>query len=153
MIGSLTAEQKRQLAHDGFLPSEILAYSRAVTPTGQVQALNYDSQTFSMARKSRREWVKQLLNEGWSTLEIKEQVNQYYKKNKSKSPFDWLKLEYQPAKKIVDFQSAMATKKRAIRRSATRQLGYGYGRKLRRKPYKRKVAPARPNIRAIRGVK
>lgn len=38
----------------------------------------------------------------------------YYRKSKRTSPWDWVKLEYKPPKKLKDFQEA--AKKRAEKR-------------------------------------
>jgi hypothetical protein len=149
--------QKRQLLKEGWLPREVYSFDHAVG--GDVasghrtkQNLSFSSRTFSAMRKSRRRYVADLQKQGWTLQDIKVKLNDYYRV-RSASPFDWLKLEYSPTKRLTDYQDSV---RRRIRAKASRLLGAAYGRNLKpeiRPKYlpKRPLYPSRPKlIRRVR---
>ena len=143
MKGTLTTQQMKQLFREGFVGREIKAYNSAKTPSGEVQRFNFNSLTFIDARRSRMAWFDDLLKRGWSEAEVRGRVNAYYTRRKA-TPFDWLKLAYQKALEPPQARMAAGMEKRKIRARATKILGYGYGRKLRKRPYKRQIRPQLP---------
>lgn len=128
MKGTLTKIQKLALKRDGFLDSEIKAFDRAETPSGNLQDFNFSSHAFTATRKSRQKWVKDLSNKGWTKKEITKSIQGYYGLKAGRSPFDFLKLEYSPHTRLSDFKDAV---RRQIRARVTRTLGKMYGRQLR----------------------
>jgi hypothetical protein len=158
---ALNRNQKKLLLEDGFLMSEIRAFSQAtggnvgagVSERNVVkQNVAFNSKPFLAMRRSRRRYIKDLKNLGWTELEIKAKLLEYYRKGSDRNPFDWLKLEYHPARTITDFQDAV---RRRIRSRVSRTLGKLYGRHLRtatkvRTAPKRPVVPKRPILKRPR---
>ena len=141
MKGTLTTQQMKQLFREGFVGREVKAYNLSKTPSGEIQQFQFNSQTFIAARQSRMAWFDGLLKAGWSEAEVRGKVNTYYSARGKATPYDWLKLEYQKGKQVAAFLEAL---RRKIRARATRILGYSYGRKLRKRPYKRPIRPQLP---------
>lgn len=140
------------LYQEGWMPSEIFSFEGAIS--GDVasghrvkQNFNFNSQTFRAARASRRRYIKDLKEHGWTDYEIKQKFVSYYK-DKRRDPFQFLKIEYAPVKKITDFVDAVRRRSRA---SLSKHFGRAYGRQLRpeiRPKYlpKRPLYPAHPKI-------
>ena len=143
MKGILTTEQMKQLFKEGFVGREVRAYNLSKTPSGEPQRFDFNSKTFVAARRSRMAWFDGLRKAGWSEAEVRGRVNAYYTRRKA-TPFDWLKLAYQKALEPPQARMAAGMEKRKIRARATKILGYGYGRKLRKRPYKRQIRPQLP---------
>jgi len=151
----LSKREKQMLLSEGFLPSEIYAYSHATAGSiGNTKAkrhivtqnFDFNSRTFRAARRSRMRWVRDLKSLGWTDGEIKSKIREYYDLGSKRSPFDWLKLAYAPPHRISDLQSALVKK---IRARASRTYGKLYGRNLRtatkvRTQPKRPVVPTKP---------
>ncbi|MFA5048937.1 MAG: hypothetical protein WC516_07990 [Patescibacteria group bacterium] len=148
---ALNRIQKKMLREDGFLISEIRAFSGATG--GNIgagdserhivkQDVTFNSKPFLAMRKSRRRYIKDLKQLGWTDMEIKTKLVEYYRKGSGRSPFDWLKLEYQPARKLTDFQDSI---RRKIRSRVSRTLGKLYGRNL-KTATKVRTAPRRPVV-------
>jgi len=162
----LNRNQKKLLMEDGFLPSEIRAFSQATG--GNVgagdserhvvkQAVAFNSKPFLAMRRSRRRYIKDLKQLGWNDMEIRAKQVEYYRKGSGRTPFDFLKLEYEPVHKITDFQDSV---RRKIRSRISRTFGKLYGRTLRtatkvRTAPKRPVVPKRPVLKhkVIRKIK
>ena len=141
MKGTLTTQQMKELFKEGFVGREVKAYNSAPTGTGEVQSFQFNSKTFVAARKSRMAWFDSMRDDGWSEREIRGKINEFYALKATKSPFSFLKLSYKPKAKLPDYMEAH---KRKIRARATKILGYSYGRKLRKRPYKRPIRPQLP---------
>lgn len=143
-MGTLSKKTKSDMIAEGWLPSEIRAFDTAKTPDGSQQHFNVDSKVFLAMRRSRVRYVADLRRAGWEQYEIKERISKFAKK--TNNPWQYLKLEYQPAKKLVDFQDAMLRRKSKIRSAVTKGLGYNYGRSSRNTVVRRRVPP-RPTHR------
>ena len=139
-MGTLSKKIKADMIAEGWLPSEIRAFDTAKTPSGAQQHFNIDSKAFLAMRRSRVRYVADLRRAGWEAYEIKEKLAKFANKNKE-GPFGFLKQEYQPAKKVVDFQDALLRRKSKIRSAITKGLGYNYGRSSRNKVVRRRVPP------------
>jgi hypothetical protein len=149
--------QKKMLYSEGFLPREIIEFERAIG--GDVrsghrvkQEIAFNSKPFLAMRRSRRKYIANLRQVGWNDYEIRQKLNDYYRLGMGRSPFDYLKAEYRPARKLTDFEDAT---KRRIRSRLTRTLGKIYGRNpqkatvIRTVP-KRPVFPNKPLVRRVR---
>lgn len=137
---ALTKAQKIILKREGFIKSEIEAFSNARAPDGTLQDFAFNSKTFLAARKSRRKYVADLKEQGWTKPEIDRKIRQYYGLKAGRTPYDFLKLSYSPPRLITDFMDAV---RRKIRARVTRTLGKGYGRIL-RPSVRPKFLPKRP---------
>ena len=145
-MGILNAKQKKVLFDTGFLPQEIDEFDDARTPDGKLQDLAFDSAPFRAMRESRTKWILKLKKSGWNNRQIVEQIKRYYRLKAGRSPFDFLKIEYQPPKKLTDFAEAVKLK---VRSRVSRTLGKQYGRRMapRKAPRflpKRMSLPLRP---------
>jgi hypothetical protein len=144
-MGTLSKATKKSMIAEGWLPSEIRAFDTAKTPGGAQQHFNIGSKAFAAMRQSRVRYVADLRRAGWEQYEIKEKIAKFTKR-RDYDPFSFLKLSYQPAKKLVDFQDAMLRRKSKIRSAVTKGLGYNYGRSARNAVVRRRVPP-RPTHR------
>ena len=129
MAKALGRKEKAILADAGFTAYEIKKFDNAKTVDGKFQDLNFASITFQRMISSRRQWRKRLTDEGWTPAQIKGTIEKYYRRRAGRSPFDFLKIEYQPAKVLSDY--AHAIKQRA-RTRITRDVGAGYGRGMKK---------------------
>lgn len=141
-MGALSASQKKELFNAGFLPSEIDKFDEAKTPDGKQQNLAFDSAPFQKMIESRRKWILELKSAGWNNRQVVEQIKRYYRLKSGRSPFDFLKLEYQPPNKVTDFVDAVKLK---IRSRVSRSMGKAYGRRI----YPKKLPKFLPKYRPL----
>jgi hypothetical protein len=123
----LTPKQVMILRQAGFIPYEIAKYSAAVDRKGNAQNIDLTTGTWQGVISKRRSYVTAMIKKGWSRQKITDAFMRFYSQKKGSQPFDWLKVEYKPPRKLTDF--AFAVKMRAnaqIRRS----FGSGYGSKF-----------------------
>ena len=143
---ALRKAQKKMLYQEGWIPSEILSFEGARggdIPSGHrvKQSFNFNSKTFRAARASRRRYIKDLKSQGWTDYEIKDKIIKFYKgKNRDSVLWAFIKLEYQPTKKVTDFVDAVRRRSRA---SVSKHFGRAYGRQI-RKEVRPKYLPKRP---------
>jgi hypothetical protein len=140
---ALTRKQKIGLLKDGFLPKEIFQLTHATggDKTNTVkQSFNFSSRPFQAMRKSRKNYIRNLKENGWNESEIKAKINAFY--IGGKNIYSFLKLEYAPPKKITDFQSAIKLRERS---RISRVFGRAYGRRMKRTMLP-KYLPKRPML-------
>lgn len=123
--GALSPRERRILAESGFLPLEIRMFNLATAPDGSRQDINFNSGTFQDMIRSRKAWVARRVKLGWTPDKIRKTLLGFYTRRGKKSPFDFLKLEYEPPRKLSD---ADLTRKIQSRRRITMRLGTDYGR-------------------------
>ena len=111
-MGILTVNQKKILTNAGFIQKEIEEFDNAQTPDGKPQDNNFESGTFQSMIKSRTKWVHDLENRGWNIVQIVIQIKRFYTLKAGRSPFDFLKTEYHPPKKM-NLVEVMASRKSA----------------------------------------
>jgi hypothetical protein len=148
---------KQELYKEGFLPREIMELQGArggdVRTGHRVKMeFNYGSKVFKSLRRSRTKYIADLKQAGWTTEEARQKINDYYRLKTGRSVFDFLKLSYQPTRRITDFQEAT---RRRIRSRVTRTLSKIYGRSLSaatkaRTIPKRPVFPNKPLVRRVK---
>ena len=98
---TLSQADAERLRHAGFLESEIMELAEAKTAIGADQPqINLDSPVWQAVIKSRREWWIDKLDRGWTEHEIVNELENYYRRDKGRNPFDFLKAEYKPPKKV-----------------------------------------------------
>lgn len=124
----LTKTQREKLRDAGFMPFEIRRISNARTPDGSFQEIDISGPAWQSTIESRRTWVASLIRAGWSKDDIRASLRRYYRRRRGRSPFDFLKIEYRPPKRLTDFQYALKLRSRS---RITRDLGRGYGRAMR----------------------
>ena len=126
---TLNQTQKKYMYKRGFLLNEINAFAHALTPDGKhMQNFNFMADSFQQMIKTREEYFSKLRAQGWSDMQIRQRINMLYTRKRGKaSPWDFLKIEYQPVKKQTDF--LWSTKLRAKSRIA-RTLGAGYSKPM-----------------------
>lgn len=89
------------LANAGFTPYEIQQISQATTSSGTSQTpVNTDSPIWQAVIRSRRDWVEDKIARGWNWMEIRNEIENYYRRDAKRSPFDFLRAEYKPPKRM-----------------------------------------------------
>jgi hypothetical protein len=126
---ALTAHEREVLLNSGFLRREIKAFDSAKTPSGEVQNVAFNSIPFQKMINGRREWVKGCHASGESNERIRRRLYNYYRGKKGRSPWDFLKVEYQPTdRELTDTEFAnKLTIKSAIQRVISVPSGTNYG--------------------------
>lgn len=132
----LNRHQKEFLLDAGFLPSEVRKFSRARTPDGGYQTIDFSGATWQNTISSRRNWVRRRLDAGWTKDEIRRAILRYYKRRAGRTPYDFLRIEYKKPRKLTDSEFIVKMKSR-IRIS--KKFGRDYGRRM------------RPQMRPVRG--
>ena len=128
MKQALNRTQKLYMHQHYWLPYEIAAFANARTPDGKLQKLDFTSEPFQAMIASRNKYARKLRQNGWSDTAIRERILKLYSTKRGKaSPWDFLKIEYQPVKKQTDF--LWSTKLKAKSRIA-RTLGAGYSKPM-----------------------
>ena len=97
---TISASDARRLRESGFLETEVMAIAEAKTATGADQPpVNLDSPIWQAVMESRREWWTDKIGRGWAESEIVSELQNYYRRDKSRNPFDFLKGAYKPPAK------------------------------------------------------
>lgn len=98
---TISSRDAERLAHAGFLRSEIEALANAKTATGADQPpINLDGPAWRAVLNSRSEWWVDKMDRGWTESEIREALGNYYRRDESRTPFDFLRAEYKPPKRV-----------------------------------------------------
>lgn len=112
---TLSSDDSQRLRSAGFSDWEINELANARTPDGKDQPpINIDGDAWKAVLKSRKEWTDDKIRRGWLDKEIENEIMNYYLKDTRRTPFDFLKAEYRPRKRI-DYLTALGeSKKMAI---------------------------------------
>ncbi len=98
---TISSQDAERLAQAGFLPSEIQDLANAKTTKGEDQPpINLDAAVWIATLNSRKEWWLDKLDRGWTEEEIQRELGNYYKRDSRRTPFDFLRAEYKPPKKV-----------------------------------------------------
>jgi len=99
------AEVYRGWRNAGFLSEEAeeLTYGKEGVEVNSEAV--YNSAPGRAARAGRQQWIKGLLAQGWTKEEIEREARAYYTRDTSRSPWDFIRLEYKPREK-KDYQEA-----------------------------------------------
>jgi hypothetical protein len=95
-MGILTKEEKATMLNSGFLQKEIDSFDSATTPSGELQTASFGSAAWQRMIMSRRTFVKKCHEEGIKNDVIRKLIYDHYQNRKDISPWDFLKIEYQP---------------------------------------------------------
>jgi len=111
--------------NDGFLPEEAVDFLKAknwlklpMTSPGR------------MARRQRRQWVRELKRRGWTNKQIIAELRQFYRRDPTRSPWDFIR-RYKPKVKKDFVVYARAARERAD--EAEEKVGGFYRRALARR--------------------
>jgi len=97
---TISAQDAARLLQAGFLESEVSAIAEAKTAKGEDQSpVDLNSPIWQSVMESRREWWLDKIDRGWTEHEIVSELENYYKRDKSRNPFDFLKAEYKSRKR------------------------------------------------------
>ena len=97
---SISSSDAEILRQSGFLESEIMELANAKTTAGDDQPpININSPIWQSVIDSRKYWWIDKLDRGWTQAEIEEELRNYYRRDESRNPFDFLKAEYKPPKR------------------------------------------------------
>ena len=111
----LTDSDRQRLKRAGFIPMEIYRYDAGVGPDNEPQPpIDLNSPLWQTAMQTRFEWMDDKRRRGWSDTEIGNEIANYYARGRKRTPWDFLKAEYRPPKR-VDYIAAV--RRRARRRA------------------------------------
>ena len=97
---SISQHDAIRLRQAGFLEHEIQELANAKTVDGKDQPpINLDAAAWQAVLKSRSEWWTDKVDRGWSEDEITNELSNYYKRDRKRTPFDFLRAEYKPPRK------------------------------------------------------
>lgn len=117
-----TQEEKRiymQWRAAGFLSHEAQALTFGKSFGHGTAADIYDSAPARAARATRREWLRKMVQKGWTKRERIDAILAVYRANDQLTPWDFIRKEYKPRMK-----KSMADYERAKRRRAENRIGY-----------------------------
>jgi len=120
--GNFTNWQKGVLATDGFIKEEVDAWDDARNTDGTPHFINFYSETFTDMRRARRQWKRDRIDEGWTKEQMENELYDYFKASKGKSPWDFLKGSYKPPRKLKDFSDASRRRATSRRRKALQRI-------------------------------
>lgn len=101
------------LASAGFTNREIMELANAKTLKGADQPpININSPAWQRVLESRRQWWTDKLERGWEEGDIIREIENYYKRDEKRTPFDFLRAEYRPPKRI-DYMEAIRRRHQA----------------------------------------
>lgn len=101
----------RYIIKHGFLPFEATEFLTA--KGGKDHDVEIDiramvtSGPFRDMLNSRLDWINTVKAQGWKKKKIGQALIDYYKLKAGRSPFDFLKIEYKPPKKLSDYAAAI----------------------------------------------
>lgn len=97
---TISANDASRLRQAGFIESEIMEFANAVTAKGEPQPpVDLDSPVWQSVLESRREWWIDKVDRGWTEHEIVAELENYYRRDSKRNPFDFIRAEYRPPKK------------------------------------------------------
>ena len=102
-----------RLRRVGFIEDEIDYFDRAVDPAGNPQHLDLDSKVWRNAMRSRSAWRREQRRRGVSDDRIVRAIRNYYAMGKGRSPFDFIRQEYRPPRKLTDYEKARKARAKA----------------------------------------
>lgn len=117
-MGLLSKNEKIILARAGFIPMEIRYFDNA-------GGINFNGASFQTMIRSRRKWRDAMSHVGWTKQEINKKILRFNRLKTTRSPFDFLRIEYRPPVRMTDKQ--LVTQLEA-RHNITREFGAAYGR-------------------------
>lgn len=110
----------------GFMPFE----ARELTTGHGDRYLRFDARSVfdsipaRLARESRMKWLDQLVKRGWTKEQIRAAIIDYYKKSRKVDPWEHIRAEYKPRKRVDfrDYQIKARQRARARQRRLMRQV-------------------------------
>ena len=97
---TISANDAARLRQAGFIEGEIEGFANAVFADGKPQPpVNLDSPVWTRVLESRREWWIDKVERGWIEREIIGELQNYYRRDAKRNPFDFIRAEYKPPKK------------------------------------------------------
>lgn len=103
----LSDEAKDTLREAGFTKMEVGMIDSAQAKDGSPQDTDISVGVWQSVIESRKDYIGRLGDEGWEDGEIQDAIDSYYEGDEA-NPWDFLKIEYRPPKKLTDFQYAAA---------------------------------------------
>lgn len=108
----ISMEDERRLKDAGFLNFEIEQFAAAKSPSGKDQPfVSLDTPVWRRVMDSRRAWIQDKIEQNWTDSEIENELMGYYQRDKSRSPWDFIRVEYKPPTR-VDYKSAVREQKK-----------------------------------------
>jgi hypothetical protein len=121
---TISSEDFDILRKAGFVEYELEQIANAKTPDGKDQPpIDINSPAWRAVIKSRREWTDDKIARGWQLDAIINEVMNYYHKDERRTPFDFLKAEYRPRKRVDYYAVVRERKKIAIEEDMGEYVG------------------------------
>jgi len=108
----LSKVQKQRLRRAGFVKEEIDKLNRDMLEKPQTVDLN--TGTWQSVMAGRRNWIRQQRKKGWSDIQIKVELFDFYRAT-GLTPWFWLKVEYHPPTSMPQTKYRKARKRRVDR--------------------------------------
>jgi len=111
---------------NGFLDYEIAQFAAGKTVKGADQpAIDISSPIWKSILFSRYEWTQDKISRGWSEKEIENEIMNYYARDKKRNPWDLLKAEYKPLKRVPYLEIIRNRHQKAIESEMPGYFGKG----------------------------
>jgi hypothetical protein len=124
-MGALTVGQKLALYKCHFIPSEVIAFDHAKTPTGKDQHFDFESPTWKTMLKNRITRVRNLRAKGMKDEQIDSMISGWYRQSKDRTPWDLLISAGSPSARMkTESDADMA--RRLLANTKVRSLLGGY---------------------------
>ena len=105
----LSAEQRRiyeKLRDSGFTPFEAARLAGAPSMPAA-----FDTNPVQQAMDTRMRWIASLRRDGWTMAQIRREIEMQYRRDRKLDPWEFIRREYQPKPKVVDFQMAVGRRR------------------------------------------
>lgn len=119
----ITRYDRDMLLSSGFLPEEVEIFAHAFVPlTGKDQPhVDLNSDTWNRVLKSRYDWFEKRINQNMGLIAIEDEIRNWLRRGRIRTPFDFLKAEYIPPGKSQYYPHV---RKKARRRIEAGLPGY-----------------------------
>lgn len=118
---ALSADQIKIMLNAGFLKKEIREFDENTTT-------DFESRTFQNMIRSRKKYVEAMKLNNWTGKEIASRIYHYLRAKKSRSPWDFFRLEYATVSQKPTLTGGKFSQFLKQRREISASFGRAYGR-------------------------
>ena len=124
---SAIPQSAKKILYNGFFTvKEIEEISKMKTPDGSLQEVNINGDLWKAVRKRRMADVNHLRSQRYSDVQIRAMLGRLARAKDAPTPWDFLKIEYKPAKLVKDYQEKVKAIKAKINKQFTAITGDKY---------------------------
>jgi hypothetical protein len=114
---ALSDLDRKLLYAEFFTIREIREFDNMHTPDGMIQEVDIRSPLWQAVRARRLSAANRLRNQGFADSAVRKQFDTYFRQKTGGKPFDFLKTEYKPKKKVRDYQATMKETRKRIEKT------------------------------------